>query len=56
MVALKLTLVPAQMVVVGVAVMLIVGVTTGLTVMVKLLDVAVVGEAQPSDDVRTHDT
>ncbi len=46
MVAVKVTLVPAQIVVPGFALMLIVGVTTGFTVIAMALLTAVTGEGQ----------
>ena len=54
-VAVKVTDVPVQMVVVGV-VMLTDGVTAVLTVMVIAFDVAVVGDAHGEDDVMTQVT
>ena len=51
-VAVKVTLVPEQMVVVDAA-MLTEGVTAGVTVMVTVLEVAVAGEAQASEEVIT---
>ncbi len=46
MLAVKVTLVPAQIVVPGLALMVIVGVTTGFTVMAMGLLTAVTGEGQ----------
>ena len=46
MLALKVTLVPAQIVVPGLALMLIVGVTTGITVIAMALLTAVTGDGQ----------
>ena len=54
-VAVKVTDVPVQIVVVGV-VMLTDGVTAVLTVMVIAFDVAVVGDAHGEDDVMTQVT
>ena len=52
-IAVKVTLVPAQIVLPGPAPMLTEGVTGVVTVMVIALDVAVVGLAQASDEVMT---
>jgi hypothetical protein len=51
MVAVKFTTVPGQIAPDGLAAKLMVGVTTGLTVMVMALDVAVVGVAHDELDV-----
>ena len=55
-VAVKVTLVPEQMVFPGLAAMLTVGAAAGVTVIVSSFDVAVVGLAQASDDVITQVT
>ena len=52
-VAVKVTLVPAQIVLPGFALMLTDGVTDPVTTIVMAFDVAVVGLAQASDDVIT---
>ena len=52
-VAVKVTFVPAQIVLPGFAEIITDGVTVDITVMVKTLDVAVVGLAQASDEVIT---
>ena len=52
-VAVKVTLVPVQIVLPGLAAILTDGVTVAVTVMVIALDVAVAGLAQASDDVIT---
>ena len=49
----NVTFVPAQIVVPGLAAMLTDGATVELTAIVMILDVAVVGLAQASDDVIT---
>ena len=51
--AVKVTLVPAQIVLPGLALMLTEGVTGVVTTIVIELDVAAVGLAQASDDVMT---
>ena len=53
-VAVKVTLVPAQIVPVGLAAMDTDGVTFGVTVIVTALDVAVVGDAQVAFEVSTQ--
>ena len=52
-VAVKITLVPAQIVLPGFATMLTDGVTEPVTTIVMALEVAVVGLAQASDEVMT---
>ena len=52
-VAVNMTLVPAQIVLPGLAVMLTDGVTVDPTIIVIPVDVAVVGLAQPSEEVIT---
>ena len=53
-VAVKVTLVPAQIAPAGLAAMLTDGATAAVTVIVISLDVAVVGLAQASDEVITQ--
>ena len=53
-VAVKVTLVPVQIVLPGLAAMVTDGITVAVTAIVISLDVAVVGLAQASDDVITQ--
>ena len=55
-VAVKVTLVPAQIVLPGLAVMLTDGITVAVTDIVIAFDIAVAGLAHASDDVITHVT
>ena len=50
----KVTLVPAQILLPGLAVMLTAGVTFAVTVMVMALEVDVAGTGQGADDESTH--